>query len=100
MSQPTPELHATASRPIRVHPAPQLSAISPDLRGAYHPSPSGVDSNLLIMFHGLGEPPVLMLATPVEAVLDADGLDRLGQVTRLSRLRSWGGSSACPRRPS
>ncbi len=55
MLQPTPELHATASGPLKVHPPPQLASISPGLRGAYLPAPAGIDSNLLIMFHGLGK---------------------------------------------
>lgn len=55
MPNPPPELHATPLRPLKAHAPPQLGIVSADLRGAYHPSPSGVDSNLLVLFHGLGE---------------------------------------------
>jgi hypothetical protein len=36
------------------HAAPQLKSVDFALQYSYRPSPSGIDSNLLILFHGLG----------------------------------------------
>lgn len=48
----------------RTHPLPDLTSISKSLQYTYLPSPDKIDTNLLILFHGLGEffPPSFFLS--------------------------------------
>ncbi|ORY84672.1 hypothetical protein BCR35DRAFT_290214 [Leucosporidium creatinivorum] len=49
------ELNLQPAPKAAKHAAPQLKSIDSALQYSYRPSPSGVDSNLLILFHGLGD---------------------------------------------
>ncbi|GAA6038339.1 hypothetical protein JCM8097_003953 [Rhodosporidiobolus ruineniae] len=55
MTSTTPEIHLTKRTVLKTHPRPNLSLISSFLRFDYQPSCDGTDSNLLILFHGLGD---------------------------------------------
>ncbi|GAA5995983.1 alpha/beta hydrolase [Rhodotorula paludigena] len=50
-----PQLELRPVQTAATHPRPNLAAVSPVLRGDYSPSRDGVDANLVILLHGLGD---------------------------------------------
>lgn len=81
MSTPPPTLDLHPVLPPTVHPAPTLS--HPSLIYTYTPSPSSITSNLLILFHGLGDTHLPFstlgksLNLPQTAVLSLRGPERV-----------------------
>ncbi|GAA5853730.1 hypothetical protein JCM8547_007426 [Rhodosporidiobolus lusitaniae] len=55
MASSTPEITLQPLRVTRNHLKPSFAHINPSLRFGYSPSRDGVDSNLLILLHGLGD---------------------------------------------
>ncbi|BGP19207.1 hypothetical protein JCM10213_002097 [Rhodosporidiobolus nylandii] len=55
MATEQPEITLKPVRTLKNHPKPDFRAVSPVLRHSYSPSRDGTDSNLLILFHGLGD---------------------------------------------
>lgn len=54
----TSELHVNeGKRPVIKHDPPRLSLVDKQLKFEYIPSSSGIESNLLILLHGLGQCP-------------------------------------------
>jgi len=84
-----PEATSIASTVPRNKPAPKNGKIP--VRFVYHPSPDGVDENLLIMLHGLGSftdiyirGPMLTLITPMALAGDTEApFANLGRNLRL-----------------
>jgi len=58
-----PEATSIASTVPKDKPAPKNGKLP--VRFVYHPSPDGVDENLLIMLHGLGSFPDIYIRGPV-----------------------------------
>ncbi|BGP34546.1 hypothetical protein JCM10296v2_006368 [Rhodotorula toruloides] len=50
-----PELRVKQTATTTTHPRPQLAKVDRALKGDYSPSKDGVDANLLVLFHGLGD---------------------------------------------
>jgi hypothetical protein len=92
MAPTTPHLDLQSPTLRRTHPAPLLKSISPSLHFSYAPSPTGLDSNLLILFHGLGDTctPFFTLGQslnlPQTAVLAIQGTSRIP----LLEEEAWG----------
>ncbi|GAA5837236.1 hypothetical protein JCM11251_004942 [Rhodosporidiobolus azoricus] len=84
MTNSAPEINLKPVNTLKTHPPPKLATLSPSLaRFQYSPSRDGTDSNLFILFHGLGDTcqPFFQLGQslnlPQTAVLALQGPERV-----------------------